>query len=155
MADLMNPGGGLTKSKLLLADANPPYVFLGKSFYSNGSKELQIGTFDGWLVADLGTGTSFNVSGYSGYHNFTTSNFIVGIQSVAQTNAGSGGRITYPENGYAFSFNQLTFTTSYNSGSGVLTINRNGGTISGSSGGFNSASKTCDVTFRAYLRYRP
>lgn len=44
MADLMNPGGGLTKSKLLLANANPSDVSKGKSFYSNGNKELQTGT---------------------------------------------------------------------------------------------------------------
>ena len=44
MADLMNPGGGLTKNKLLLANANPSDVSKGKSFYSNGNKELQTGT---------------------------------------------------------------------------------------------------------------
>lgn len=44
MADLMNPGGGLTKAKLLLANANPSDVSKGKSFYSNGNKELQTGT---------------------------------------------------------------------------------------------------------------
>ena len=44
MADLMNPGGGLTKSKLLLANANPSDVSQGKGFYSNGNKELQTGT---------------------------------------------------------------------------------------------------------------
>lgn len=44
MADLMNPGGGLTKAKLLLANANPSDVSSGKGFYSNGNKELQTGT---------------------------------------------------------------------------------------------------------------
>lgn len=44
MADLMIPGGGLTKSKLLLANANPSDVSSEKGFYSNGSKELQTGT---------------------------------------------------------------------------------------------------------------
>lgn len=44
MADLMNPGGGLTKSKLLLADANPGDVVSPKKFYSNGNKEIQTGT---------------------------------------------------------------------------------------------------------------
>lgn len=44
MADLMNPGGGLTNSKLLLADANPGDVVSPKKFYSNGNKEVQTGT---------------------------------------------------------------------------------------------------------------
>ena len=44
MADLMNPGGGLTNSKLLLADANPRDVVSPKKFYSNGNKEIQTGT---------------------------------------------------------------------------------------------------------------
>lgn len=44
MADLMNPGGGLTKSKLLLANANPGDVVSPKKFYSNGNKKVQTGT---------------------------------------------------------------------------------------------------------------
>ena len=56
MADLMNPGGGLTKSKLLLANANPSDVSQRKSFYSNGSKELQTGTL-------VERGTSQNAGG--------------------------------------------------------------------------------------------
>lgn len=44
MADLMNPGGGLTNSKLLLADANPRDVVSPKKFYSNGDKNLKTGT---------------------------------------------------------------------------------------------------------------
>lgn len=56
MADLMNPGGGLTKSKLLLANANPSDVSQGKSFYSNGSKELQTGAL-------VERGTSQNAGG--------------------------------------------------------------------------------------------
>lgn len=44
MADLMNPGGGLTNSKLLLADANPGDVVSPKKFYSNGNKEVQTGS---------------------------------------------------------------------------------------------------------------
>lgn len=56
MADLMIPGGGLTKSKLLLANANPSDVSSGKGFYSNGSKELQTGTL-------VERGTSQNAGG--------------------------------------------------------------------------------------------
>lgn len=43
MADLMNPGGGLTKSKLLLANAVPGDVVAPKHFYA-GDKELKAGT---------------------------------------------------------------------------------------------------------------
>lgn len=56
MADLMLPGGGLTKAKLLLANANPSDVSSGKGFYSNGSKELQTGTL-------VERGTSQNAGG--------------------------------------------------------------------------------------------
>lgn len=56
MADLMMPGGGLTKAKLLLANANPSDVSSEKGFYSNGSKELQTGTL-------IERGTSQNAGG--------------------------------------------------------------------------------------------
>lgn len=42
MADLMNPGGGLTKSKLELATADPSAVVEGFTFYS-GDKKLKTG----------------------------------------------------------------------------------------------------------------
>ena len=41
--DLIQPGGGLTKSKLLLANATPDYVSEGKTFYAQ-DKILKTGT---------------------------------------------------------------------------------------------------------------
>lgn len=43
MADLMNPGGGLTKSKLALATADSNDVVASETFYA-GDKELKTGT---------------------------------------------------------------------------------------------------------------
>ena len=42
MADLMNPGGGLTKSKLLLANAVPSDVSQEKGFYSRTIEKLEL-----------------------------------------------------------------------------------------------------------------
>lgn len=62
MADLMNPGGGLTKSKLSLADATPSDVLSGKTFYSNGNKERQTGTIidrGQYQYGSIGKGTDY------------------------------------------------------------------------------------------------
>lgn len=67
MADLMVPGGGLTKSKLLLANANPSDVSSGKGFYSNGSKELQTGTLVERGTAQNAGGIGSGGSGSSAY----------------------------------------------------------------------------------------
>lgn len=60
MADLMNPGGGLTNSKLLLADANPGDVVSPKKFYSNGNKEVQTGTLQERGVETATSTTIYN-----------------------------------------------------------------------------------------------
>ena len=67
MADLMNPGGGLTKSKLALANANPSDVSQGKGFYSNGNKELQTGTLVERGTAQNAGGIGSGGSGSSAY----------------------------------------------------------------------------------------
>lgn len=62
MADLMIPGGGLTKSKLALANAAPSDVLHGKTFYSNGNKELQTGTIidrGQYQYGGIGKGTDY------------------------------------------------------------------------------------------------
>ncbi len=72
----------------------------------------------------MGTGTSFNVSSYPGYKNFTTANFIcepVNISkyvSVSFSHDGdSGGTSGTAYNNASYSFNKT-----YNASSGVLTI---------------------------------
>ena len=67
MADLMNPGGGLTKSKLFLANANPSDVSQGKGFYSNGNKELQTGTLVERGASQNAGGIGSGGSGSSAY----------------------------------------------------------------------------------------
>ena len=61
MADLMNPGGGLTNSKLLLADASEYDVVSPKKFYSLGSKELKTGN-----LVDRGVETATSIEVYDG-----------------------------------------------------------------------------------------
>ena len=194
MADLMNPGGGLTNSKLLLADANPGDVVSPKKFYSNGDKNLKTGTMpertgvvdapsqtlyngylylrfpqgayrtqsgeagcsevrttrsaalstlDGWAIVDLGVGNSFNVSGYSGYRNFNSSNFICEPQTLNWT----GGSTWLGQGNYNAKAG-FRMSKSYNSGSGVLTVTA---TVTGGWGGGSDIG----TAVRCYLRYRP
>lgn len=193
MADLMNPGGGLTKSKLSLADASEYDVVSPKKFYSLGSKELKTGslvdrgvetatsiqvyegnlylripfgayrtssgpdggtevrtprstalsTLDGWVIVDLGVGNSFNVSGYSGYRNFNSNNFICEPQTLNWT----GGTVWLGQGNYNAKAG-FSMSKSYNSGSGVLTVTA---TVTGGWGGGSNVG----TSVRCYLRYRP
>ena len=144
---MQGAGSGLSKGKLELATAVPGDVVAGKSFYAGDKelkagtltlsgnataadvlsgktfyttnpKSRQTGTRPaGKLVYNLGTGTSFTVTQYAGYKNFTTSNFIVGIRQV------NNGRVDFPDrNDSATTFAGVKFTTSYNASTGKLTI---------------------------------
>lgn len=66
--DLLQPGGGLTKSKLALADATAGDVLSGKKFYA-GDKVLKTGTMTnrGAWSSSLAPGGSVVVP--QGYHN--------------------------------------------------------------------------------------
>ena len=190
MADLMNPGGGLTKSKLSLADASEYDVVSPKKFYSLGSKELKTGNLvergvetatsiqvydgnlylripfgayrtssgpdggtevrtprsaalsalDGWVIVDLGVGNTFNVSGYSGYRNFNSSNFICEPQTLNWT----GGTVWLGQGNYNAKAG-FSMSKSYNSGSGVLTVTA---TVTGGWGGGSNVG----TSVRCYLR---
>lgn len=66
-------------------------------------------------IYDLGTGTSFNVSSVSGYHNFTTANFMYRIGNAnAHLVSGDQGQGLFAGSG--------DFSDSYNSSTGVLTV---------------------------------
>lgn len=197
MADLMNPGGGLTNSKLLLADTNPEDVAFPKKFYSNGNKEIQTGTLqergqyqmaggvggggsgstayvafndipegiyrkegsdwapeiralksdvlsymNAWIMVDLGTGSSFNVSSYPGYRNFTASNFLCEPQNLDST----GGKV-WVGAGDIQGKAGFNMTKSYNSSNGVFTVKANA--VGGWGNGYSVG-----LTVRVYLRYR-
>lgn len=68
-------------------------------------------------LIDLGTSTSFNVSGRSGYQNFTADNFL-----ILSSNGASGGNSYYPQ-GYYYSDSgsaTVELRKSYNASTGVL-----------------------------------
>ena len=69
-------------------------------------------------VINLGTGTSFDVSSYSGYKNFTIDNFIAGISSLPahQTDHSEQEDHTYSR------VTGLSIQKSYNANTGVLTL---------------------------------
>lgn len=66
--DLLQPGGGLTKSKLALANATAGDVLSGKKFYA-GDKTLKEGTMPnrGAVDTTINPGSSYTVP--EGYHN--------------------------------------------------------------------------------------
>ena len=79
----------------------------------------------GAKVVNLGSGTSFNVSGYSGYKNFTNDNFIVcakaGSYSQSQ-NMGEQNTVQYITPSASCTIN---VTKSYNANTGVLSASEN------------------------------
>ena len=94
-------------------------------------------------IVNLGSGTSFDVTSYSGYQNFTTSNFITCITNVKVT------KNTYGE---AKSLNQsITPTKSYNSSTGTYTVSFPSVTMSGAGG----RTDYCGMSFsgNTYLIY--
>lgn len=145
----MLPGGELDAPKLRLASAVPSHVLAGDTFYA-GTKVLQTGTFDGWLVVDLGTGTSFNVSGYPGYESFTAANFI--IEPIAHTQ--THGNYTINDSKSYYAKNVSTVTKSYNASTGILTAYERWVTSIGNTDGWNPGSTT-NETVHAYLKYKP
>ncbi len=72
-------------------------------------------------IIDLGTGTSFNVSSYSGYESFTIDNFLVVPTVTSQGKSLSGTDQNENHSGSAtFSLNK-----SYNASTGILTVSSN------------------------------
>lgn len=118
---------------------------------NSGGSVLNSGNVKAVLVANpsklisLGSGTSFNVSEYSGYKNFTADNFL--IKSTG--NASAGGMFypqsyTYDDGGTGTS----TISKSYNSSNGVVStsIRMNSYDTSGVYSWFNwSATANVDL----------
>lgn len=111
---------------------------------------MVIGTASSSKVVSLGTGTSFNVSSYAGYQNFTSDNFIVEIVSLPSVIGASTGKA-----GYYPGTTGCTITKTYNNQSGILTI---GGltqkaTISDSYGTTVYATANQTVNVKVWLIY--
>lgn len=102
-------------------------------------------------VIDLGTGTSFDVSSYSGYQNFTVNNFLI-IPSVSKSGSARGGGTEEGSYGHTLS-TSTTLTPSYNASTGVYQVKcrlyahaqfRN-------HSGDSTYDNTTDVSVHAYL----
>lgn len=132
---------GLSDDKLEEATATPESVSSGKTFYA-GDKTLKTGTMDAWLIADLGSGQSFNVTKYPGYKNFTTSNFICETGYLDWT----GGN--YWTQGDVKARAGHNLIKSYNASSGILSSHAE------VRGGINGGN-VLTVNVHAYLRYKP
>lgn len=103
----------------------------------------------GKQVVYLGAGTSFNVSSYEGYQNFTTDNFIVGANSGHSSQGASGKYTCNPK------IEGFTISKSYNASSGVLSITGNyqtAGTVYTNSGSW-CQTVTQTMSCFAYLVY--
>jgi hypothetical protein len=77
----------------------------------------------GAKVIDLGTGTSFNVSSYSGYRNFTNDNFIVCAKSGSYSQSQNMGNANSVANITPSASCGVSVTKSYDASTGVLTAN--------------------------------
>lgn len=70
-------------------------------------------------VVYLGSGTSFNVSSYKGYENFTADNFIVQMNNLSNWNSQYNSDIS-GSGTYFFSKVSISLGKSYNANTGVL-----------------------------------
>lgn len=98
--DLLQPGGGLTKSKLALADATAGDVLSGKKFYA-GDKEIKTGTFD-LSAADAGlndvlSGKKF----YAGDKELKTGTFVPRLKLLKSASRVGSGQISITVTGYS------------------------------------------------------
>lgn len=88
------------------------------------------GLEDGQHIVKLGSGTSYNVSSYKGYKNFTKDNFIVKIKSVSisnrmsQSSHNSGMGMSAP----GTASNTVTPSVNYNASTATVTIGNLSGT---------------------------
>ena len=89
--------------------------------YNNGYNEgYEKGKKDGTTLIDLGTGTSFNVSSYEGYQNFTTSNFLIVPSASASASASNVIRPLYTYVSSMSVNTSASIVSSYNSSTGVF-----------------------------------
>ena len=107
-------------------------------------------------ITDLGTGTSFDVSSYEGYQNFTAEDFLIVPVGVVGTNKqGTYCGETLNNSAYVYcDFIGSTFPIkkTYNSGTGKLTISGNTIQAKGYVNGYSyNKVTTTTLTCKAYL----
>ena len=103
-------------------------------------------------IIDLGTGTSFNVSGYEGYQNFTVNNFLIAPSTSASASNSSSIIPTYSNTSTMKVSSSSSITSSYNKSTGVFSCRLSlsaSTSYSTSSGSAPSASSSGSV--HAYL----
>lgn len=117
------------------------------------------GLEDGQHIVKLGSGTSYNVSSYKGYKNFTKDNFIVKIKNISITNqmvqsshsSSMGVSAPFTTSG------TVTPSVSYNASTGTVTISNLSGTCNNSYYPTTTITSASNVTVTAsvdvYLVY--
>ena len=108
-------------------------------------------------VVYLGTGTSFDLTSYSGYQNFTADNFIVGIQKATASGSVSVG-VGLSGGGSAsasVSAPSITVSKSYDASTGLLTVSPASAALSYSKSWQMTLNSTGSQTYTyfAYLVY--
>lgn len=85
---------------------------------------FRCGSSEGTRIYDLGTNTSFNVSNYSGYNNFTATNFICEPVNLSKkvtttfTHDGDAGGVS----GTAYNNSSYSLSKSYDASTGILQV---------------------------------
>jgi len=135
----MQNNGAITKT----LNAGETYII--PEGYHNGSGKIMISSLDKYV--SLGTGTSFNLTSYDNYKNFTVEdNFILKVTniSIVATHTDSSSH----DRSYNYSYN-LKPTISYNSSTGIATISNTSVQttlkLHASSGSVLTVTATCEL----------
>ena len=91
-------------------------------------------------IIKLGTGTTFDLSGYEGYENLTEDNFIVGFVGLPQKSGNIAGFAGWNGMGGAVTAYGCTVKKTYDASSGKLTIGGIGQTVQGWAGDTSHAT---------------
>ena len=104
----------------------------------------------GNTIIDLGIGTSFNISSYIGYKNYSVSDFLVEPVTTDNTELGNTGSNDH----YLTIYLNVLFNKSYNADSGILTANQKVNINAVGWCGFGSKSFSHSCAVHAYLKLK-